>query len=288
MKHISKLIILLAFIVSSNAWGNLCAVNQKDSNGNTPLMRAAWDSDKEAVRNLINNGANINYQDEDDYNKTIIMSLAILDRAHMIEFLIELGADVNLKHSEGGNALTLAARNNRIDSFKLLLKAGADIHVRSTGGRTALMWAAWRGNNEMVKLLLKAGANIDAQDKDGKTALYHSRLIRYNVYLGIRSGTDKLLLAAKNTPFATITLVRKVSERIHLIHWDVDKDNSTEFKLEYSTSLVGPWTSVQVAGNSRNYFLFNLPLDKVIYIKIQAKNNLIYGKPFILTKRNLQ
>ena len=57
-------------------------------------------------------------------------------------------------------------------SIEVLLEAGADVETRSTNGCTPLIYAAWRNSNpEVIEALLKAGANSEVKDDDGKIAL---------------------------------------------------------------------------------------------------------------------
>src|SRR5215468_7198890 len=88
--------------------------------GHTALMRAALDGDTESVRELINQGADINQRDDN-----------------------------------GRTALMFAAMNMHYETMKVLLANGADVRIRSTDGGTALMAAAGiAGDLRMVEALL--------------------------------------------------------------------------------------------------------------------------------------
>lgn len=85
--------------------------------------------------------------------------------------LIDDGADVRAKSSDGTTALHWAAHNGEFDLLKRLLKAGADATARNDYGSTPVQEAAIRGDAEMLTALLKAGASAESPNDDGETAL---------------------------------------------------------------------------------------------------------------------
>ena len=106
---------------------------------------------------------------------TPLMVAANRSFSEMCAFLVDCGADVNLKSDSGMTALMLAMNpSSESDSYKivsLLLKAGASINAESGGGNTALMEAAHKGITSVVELLIEKGADLNTQNKYGETAL---------------------------------------------------------------------------------------------------------------------
>jgi ankyrin repeat protein len=79
-----------------------------------------------------------------------------------VEYLLELGADVNQISGRTGQALHAACRYQSEDGqavIKMLLDHGADPNARAGKYETALQAAARHGHLENVKLLLAAGAD---------------------------------------------------------------------------------------------------------------------------------
>lgn len=73
--------------------------------------------------------------------------------------LIDNGANVNLRDEEGETALMWASWNDHLDIVKLLLEKGADANVKSSQGRTAFTLAVLqRSSKEIIDLLIAYGA----------------------------------------------------------------------------------------------------------------------------------
>ena len=120
---------------------------------------------------LLEAGANINAQDV--YGRTALMMVSgetLRSSASAVKFLLEQGADVNLKSRSGDSALGCAALNGDVAVVRLLLKAGAQVNTRDEEGRTPLMWASRDANIEVMQMLLDAGADARLEDKEGNTA----------------------------------------------------------------------------------------------------------------------
>jgi ankyrin repeat protein len=94
-----------------------------------------------------------------------------------VRLLIDRGADVNA-HARGFNGvapINSAAATSGSDEptstecVRLLLAAGADANARQRSGSTALHAAAQSGCAEMARLLVEHGADPDAETDDGRT-----------------------------------------------------------------------------------------------------------------------
>lgn len=135
----------------------------------TALMQAAAGGDAEMVSALIGAGADVNMKDSD--GDTALMRLQSGATAELVRALTSAGAKVNHKNSYGSTALINAAENDSPEVLKELLDAGAKVNAKNKSGWTALMAAAQYGLIENVKLLLDAGADVNMKDADGETAL---------------------------------------------------------------------------------------------------------------------
>jgi ankyrin repeat protein len=122
-----------------------------------PLAKAAAEGDVEKMRELIANGADV---DENiRYGITALMLSAELHNVDAVKVLLDAGADVNRQDNDvRETALIIASMNGYADIVKLLLKRGADMGKKREGGYTALMLAARNGHKEVVRILKEAGA----------------------------------------------------------------------------------------------------------------------------------
>ena len=77
----------------------------------------------------------------------------------------------NLNH-----ALIGAAARWDLQTVKNLLNRGADVNRKDSNGGTPLMYAALEGQVLMAELLLDKGANADSRDPDAETALMKASL----------------------------------------------------------------------------------------------------------------
>lgn len=88
-----------------------------------------------------------------------------------VKSLVQKGADLNPLYDV--TPLGLAARHGNLDIVKLLIKAGAnlDFQMEELDRDTALMIAAANGNFEIVKTLVEAGADVNLKNYYGEQAL---------------------------------------------------------------------------------------------------------------------
>jgi hypothetical protein len=85
--------------------------------------------------------------------------------------LLDAGADIERRNAEGETALHAAARDES-EALRLLLERGADVRARSAKGDTPLHVAAGWGATECVVALLDSGSQADARDAEGATPLH--------------------------------------------------------------------------------------------------------------------
>jgi ankyrin repeat protein len=145
-------------------------VNARDGYGVTPLMKAAASLSFPVLKQLIDAGAGIDAKD--NHGATVLMSAAENEDGRTLRLLIGAGVDLNAKNEDDdGTALIVAARSGRADSVKALLNAGAEIESKTSDGKTALLSSAANDDPEAARVLIDAGADVNAKDKDGKTPL---------------------------------------------------------------------------------------------------------------------
>ena len=107
-------------------------------------------------------------------NNIKLIRSSMFGNREAVKKLLKEGADVNAKNSDGYTALILASSNGRTEIVAMLLDAGANVNARTNTnywGSTALIRASENKHTEIVAMLLDAGADVNATDDDGDTAL---------------------------------------------------------------------------------------------------------------------
>jgi ankyrin repeat protein len=154
-----------------------------DLGGWNALVLAASGGHLSVVQVLLQEGLFV-----DARHATGVAALHLAKDAKMAAFLIERGADVNVRDSWGATPLQHAASMGRLDVVQLLLQKGADVGAHSCIGYTALHSACDAGEDASAQLILAAGADVDATDESGNTPLMLAAMYG-------REATVRLLLA---------------------------------------------------------------------------------------------
>ncbi|MEI6057267.1 MAG: ankyrin repeat domain-containing protein [Lentisphaerota bacterium] len=94
------------------------------------------------IRELVEQRADLNaIEDGESLLQDLLFSYENLDDLKLIEFLIDLGADVNYRDKDGGSVLLDACMTHYSEPVKLILEKGADPNFLIDGYRTPLEWA---------------------------------------------------------------------------------------------------------------------------------------------------
>jgi ankyrin repeat protein len=136
------------------------------------LFNAAKNGDAAAVQALLDKGADVNVKKTD--GATALMAASQLGHVEVVQLLLAKGADVNAKAVSGATALLIASQNGRTEVVRALLAKGADTNAKASNGATALIVASQQGNKEIVQALLAEGADVNAKMDNGATALMHA------------------------------------------------------------------------------------------------------------------
>ncbi|MBL1148246.1 MAG: hypothetical protein HND56_01420 [Pseudomonadota bacterium] len=179
------------------------------------LIKAADRQDTAALRQALENNADINTKTADGFTPVIIA--AFRNHFEILDILVEKGAELNHMTARGSSALSLALYHmpHSADAQKCLdrlLEAGADpscdssLEIAADKGMTAyverfiaagadankgipLIPAAIGGHTDILRILIAADADVNAKRANGETAL------SYAVMNG-RADCAKLLIAA--------------------------------------------------------------------------------------------
>ena len=159
-------------------------VDLQDKNGLSPLHYAASHSDVllEISKNLIEIGADENKCAK--IKSSLLMIACKYSCLNAVHFLIECGANMAFKDSDGYTALHHACNSHYV---KCLIQSGADVNLLNA-----------------VTFLTEHGANMALKDSDGYIALHHASNSHYSheiLKCLIQSGADvNACTKTKSTP----------------------------------------------------------------------------------------
>jgi ankyrin repeat protein len=138
------------------------AGNLRGPGGTTPLMQAALYGDSDSVRFLLENGADPNIRNE--AGATALMRA--VDDLEKTRLLLDSGADVNAHSDDGRTPLLIAAGDFGTGAVvRLLLDRGADPSAKSPtviGYMTPIAEAASLGDEGLMRMLIDRGADVKA------------------------------------------------------------------------------------------------------------------------------
>ncbi len=184
-----------------------------DADQKVSLTEAIEQNDIEMLEKALGEGADPDQRNEDGDS---LLYLAVLsERPHIVEMLLNAGADPNLEAvaGEGETALHTASLNGDETSVAALLMAGAaaDCPVRcgdeELDGRTPLMCACSSPVStapEVISLLLAAGADVKAKDALRRNALMHM------IEAGPLRRTNRLLAATGSRNEEMVLQIRAI------------------------------------------------------------------------------
>ncbi|NWY36490.1 MYPT2 phosphatase, partial [Sylvia atricapilla] len=159
--------------------------------------QACIDENLDMVKFLVENGANVNQQDNEGW--TPLHAVASCGYLNIAEYLLSHGANVAAVNSEGEVPSDIAEEAAMKDLLlEQVKKQGVDLELsrkeeeqqmlqdarqwlnsgriedikQPRTGATALHVAAAKGYSEVMRLLIQAGFNLNVQDNDGWTPLH--------------------------------------------------------------------------------------------------------------------
>jgi len=160
-------------------------IEEQDEEGWTPLLFAAANGLDQVGRTLLNANAKVNHQNAISWTALIYTSYFGYDSFARI--LIDHNATVNYQTTDGLTALMVAAKRGHPKVVRLLLEhTSADdvdrpvIKKKSHADWTALMFAASGGHTDIANMLLRGGAKVN-YSTPYKTALMVSAIYGYEL-----------------------------------------------------------------------------------------------------------
>ncbi|MDP6579793.1 MAG: ankyrin repeat domain-containing protein [Vicinamibacterales bacterium] len=174
-------------------------VNAPQPDGATALHWAAYRDDVETAGLLLAAGANVTAANE--LGATPLWLAASNGSSAMVERLLDAGAEPNVALPGGETPVMSAARTGSAGAVRALAERGANVNVaEQSRGQTALMWAVAEGHHDTIRVLIEQGADVNARSRvrrrlmhaDSTNASQYDQGIMWN-----RGGYTPLLFAAR-------------------------------------------------------------------------------------------
>lgn len=138
-----------------------------DRGGVGALLKASQSGDLQLMKAIVTKGGDVNDRGTNGLTPLLqtISSTTIPfedQRRQCVAFLLERGAEVDLRDSDGRTALIYATRCGDLETVQLLVNAGAFIKMRDGFHKTAQLYAAEGGHRE---ILIYLGRTLKVQQK---------------------------------------------------------------------------------------------------------------------------
>ena len=200
-------------------------VEERDNDGNTALLFAAWGGHLDTMQLLIVRGAKLTEQNDNGH--TLLLSASNGGRIHIIEWLLGKGFSLDETNHNGDTCLLLAAYGGHLDLLKWLVQRGVSLKQKNKCGFTPLLSAANGGQLNTARWLIEQGSSLAEADEDGYTPLILAAcggsidLVKYFLSLGAvntevnNNGDTPLLLASYCGHTALVEWLLKNGSTLH-------------------------------------------------------------------------
>jgi uncharacterized protein len=121
--------------------------------GFAPLGLAAFFGHPEAVKVLLDHGAEVNLKETSRFQNTPVDAAVAGDHAQVVRILLAAGANPNVRSEGNYTTLHKAASHGNLEIVRMLLDHGADPNAVRDGGHTPIDDARAKGHPAVVELL---------------------------------------------------------------------------------------------------------------------------------------
>ncbi|MDR0287493.1 MAG: ankyrin repeat domain-containing protein [Clostridiales bacterium] len=121
------------------------------------LYNAATQGKLNDAQQAVQDGANINFQVREQSLRSPLSQASQLGHYDIVEFLVEKGANINIRAADGTSPLMIAAYAGHFEIVKYLVEKGAELDFKNYNGDTALSNAYERGNMQIYNYLKDQG-----------------------------------------------------------------------------------------------------------------------------------
>lgn len=97
----------------------------------------------------------------DEHDPPVLIEAVKNGNVEIVKILMENGADVNIKHSNGTTPLIEAAGDGSVEIIKILIENGASVNAIRSDGTTPLFNAIAHHHNNIARIIIENGADLN-------------------------------------------------------------------------------------------------------------------------------
>lgn len=132
------------------------------------LLSAASEGNLSDLKTALANGASLKTTCSEEKNA---LHLSVSNRTtECMDFLLELGMDIESRNGHGMTVMHYAAQHNDAEKIRYLFGKKADINATDLNGWTPLHYAVWNDLFSVAECLIELDADVTLKNHDGKTA----------------------------------------------------------------------------------------------------------------------
>ena len=154
--------------------------------------------------------------------RTVLMNAALNGNVQAVKSIMERGADPSLMDNSGWNTLHLAAQGGDTDIISLIHTHLRNIESKTGEGETPLMVAAWHGKLHAVKWFLEKGATVACECNDGWNTL-HCAAQGGDTDIISLIHTHLPNIESKTGEGETPLMVAALNGKLHAVKWFLEK-----------------------------------------------------------------
>jgi len=191
---------------------------------------AGWGRALHIAPTLIESGANVNARDSEGVSPLALAVSEIKCPVSTLETLVRAGAVIDSVDAIGMTPLLSASKSGHAEAVKFLLEQRASVSHCDATGKSALHWCCKENKEAIVALLVNAGADINLADKPDQNEKYGGRTPL--MYAVKQKETTKVLLEFE--PNVNLVDEQKWSALMHAINGYSNKTEIIELLLKRS------------------------------------------------------
>ena len=136
-------------------------INAKGGDLRNALQAASYSGHDHVIQILLDGGADVNAVG--GWYGNALQAASYKGHTQIVQLLLEKGANVNAKANPFGNALGAASAEGHTQVVQILLESRPNINAQGENFGNALQVASYAGHIQTVQLLLEKGADVNAR-----------------------------------------------------------------------------------------------------------------------------